>query len=251
MLQLNITALLAAQSEAMRHFRPLHPLLIFYAWSPVVAEEPLWSLARGEGAAVPVLVGTVTNETNVFAGLIKGGISRAEYVAIVTDVFPLHIAGVLERYPADLLGNATFTCSLLATEFLFACANRKAFRGQPSPVYTYAFQHPMSFGRQWWGANWLCYNYTCHAGELPFVFGSAPLMGYSITAAERELIAVLHAYWGNFAWTGDPASGPFAVPSPWPTNSAASDKYLRITAESVTVQDGYRAAACDFLDKCY
>ena len=102
----------------------------------------------------------------------------------------------------------------------------------------------------------------CLAGEhlTDFVFlhvlmdicpPSAPLMGYAVTAAERALIGTLHAYWGNFAWSGSPTRGPFAVPSPWPANSAASDQYLRITAEAAAVQTGFRATACDFLDRFY
>ncbi len=252
--KLNVSEILDAQVEAQRHFRPLHPLLIFFPWSPVVEEQPILSLARGEGAAVPVLMGTVANETNYFAGLLpKGRIDEAEYLAIVAEVFPLHVAAILKRFPPELEGNVTLTTALLATEYLFSCANRLAFRGQKnSSVFVYAFDHPLSFGSEWWGPEHvLCWNYTCHSGELPLVFGSAPLMGFNLTGAENRLVSTFHIYWGNFAHTGNPSIGPFSVPFSWPANSAADDRYMRLDGSGAAVRTGYRSAVCDFFADKY
>ena len=166
---LPLEALLEAQMEAMRHFRILHPLLIFYAWSPVVDEQPMDALAKGEAGSIPVMYGTLVNETNLFAGALEPrGLSPVEYFALVTELFPLHVDAVLREYPPSRLGNATLTAAFLMTELLFSCANRLAFSGMTGPVYQYVFSHPMSFAKQWWDGNWLCYNASCHAGELPF-----------------------------------------------------------------------------------
>lgn len=54
----------------------------------------------------------------------------------------------------------------------------------------------------------------------------------------------------NFAYTGNPAVGPYAagLPSAWPAYAAASDQNLRITTPRFFVQSQLRASACAFWD---
>jgi carboxylesterase type B len=164
----------------------------------VVDVQPLQLLHEGKGKQIPLLYGTNTNETNVFVSLLgKSGVSEAEYVAVVAELFPLHIYKVLHRFPPHFLENATLTTAYLATEYLFTCANDYAFKNHGPSVFTYEFDHPMSFGHQWWNPNFYCYNATCHAGEIPFVFSSAEFMGYQITDDEKVLSVELAKYWVN------------------------------------------------------
>ena len=65
-----------------------------------------------------------------------------------------------------------------------------------------------------------CNGYACHTEELPFVFGTPACLtstmrlfvclnvfaaqGFAFSADELVLQASVMAYWGNFAWTGNP-----------------------------------------------
>ena len=118
-LQKSVSQILSAQEETLRHFTPLHPLSVFYAFSPVVETQPFQLLIQGNASKVPLLFGTLSNETNLFAGDLKNGISEVEYLAAIADLFPLHVAEVLEKFPPKLLGNATLTLAYLMTQYVF------------------------------------------------------------------------------------------------------------------------------------
>jgi carboxylesterase type B len=156
------------------------------------------------------------------------------------------------RYPPLLGGNSSIAAAYLATDLLFTCANRAAVRGQvqAAPVYLYKFDHALSFGKAVWGNATHCYDETCHAGELPFLFDPMADEHIHLTAQETVLTAAMQSYWANFFYTGNPAQGPFALrlPSPWPEYATDSDRSLRITTPACFVQSGLKRAACDFWD---
>ena len=241
---LPLSELLAAQALAENHFRLLHPLLILYAWSPVVEHQPMAVLTQGKGLPVPVLWGSNANETNFLIGSLPNeSVSEAEYLAAVALLFPLHIASVLKQFPPHREANVTLSLTLLATDYLFVCSNRLAWRGHSANSYAYVFRHPMSFATQFWGADYPCYNATCHAGELPFVFQSATRLGYSITAAEKVLENKISNFWGAFVHGQ----------APWASYKTATDQYMLLS----TTEDGYelishyRSSDCDFLADLY
>jgi len=51
----------------------------------------------------------------------------------------------------------------------------------------------------------MCYNLTCHGGELPYLFNMVSLApGLSFTPEESAFAERLIVYWTNFAKYGDP-----------------------------------------------
>ncbi len=90
-----------------------------------------------------------------------------------------------------------------------------AFAASGSPVFLYRFSYVQSGRREQLRAG------APHASEIPFVFGTlmAP-PGTTLTTEDREVSRLAHAYWLNFARTGDPNG---ARLPPWPRHDPGKD----------------------------
>ena len=95
------------------------------------------------------------------------------------------------------------------------------------PVWEFRFSYVAeSMRSQWPGAP--------HASEIPFVFDTvrARYAG-QLTAADQGIAQKIHAYWVQFAKTGDPNEA--ALPA-WPQFSAGSDTLMNFTADGAVAE---------------
>lgn len=101
------------------------------------------------------------------------------------------------------------------------------------PVWEFRFSYVAESMRgQWPGAP--------HASEIPFVFDTvrARYAG-QLTAADQRIAQIIHAYWVQFAKTGNPNAA--ALPR-WPKFSAGTDTLMNFTADgAVAGPDPWKA----------
>ena len=83
-----------------------------------------------------------------------------------------------------------------------------------------------------------------HSSEIPYVFGNLdPKL--KCEKKDRDLSAMMTAYWVQFAKTGDP-NGP--TRPKWPAYDAHSDLHLEF-GDSVQTGKGLERSACDGIDR--
>jgi carboxylesterase type B len=231
-----IDEILNAQAAAEDHINLFSPLGMFMPWSPVVdnmiiLEQPLVAFYGGHFKPVPLMIGTVLDEGTMFVDeIFPDGLPAYEYEAILVDVLrrddKFEEATLLYPPVLDSKNLTGQRLSNLSTDYLFVCASRNLTRSiinnlnpdQAQQVFLYRFEHVPSFYEAW-GPNYtFCYFSVCHGAELPFVFHSAGMVipPYNYTAEEQVLTQQMSNYWGNFAHTGSPNSGPSTVSMNWP-----------------------------------
>ena len=95
------------------------------------------------------------------------------------------------------------------------------------PVWEFRFSYVAeSMRSQWPGAP--------HASEIPFVFDTVRARyADPLTAADQRTAQKIHAYWVQFAKTGDPNEA--ALPA-WPQFSAGSDTLMNFTAAGAVAE---------------
>ena len=101
------------------------------------------------------------------------------------------------------------------------------------PVWEFRFSYVAeSMRSQWPGAP--------HASEIPFVFDTVRARyADHLTAADQGIAQKIHAYWVQFAKTGDPNEA--ALPR-WPKFSARTDTLMNFTAAgAVAKPDPWKA----------
>jgi para-nitrobenzyl esterase len=179
----------------------------------ILPVHPLAALASGQGADVPLLTGTNTEEFRFF--FVPTG-----FAATVTpELLPLFLGGLgisedtAAVYQANRPGASPgdVVCALVTDRFfrnpMFAAAEARLAAGGPAPTYIYEFgwRSPV----QGLGAG--------HAIEIPFVFDN--LTSPDAEAAigsnpSTDLAAEMHSAWIRFAATGDPGWEPFDASYP-------------------------------------
>ncbi|MEV7045322.1 carboxylesterase family protein [Amycolatopsis sp. NPDC051061] len=88
------------------------------------------------------------------------------------------------------------------------------------PVYTYFWTHRSPAQGQ-------DPRRASHSSEIEFVFGNLDPGGASWTGEDREIAAIMSAYWANFAATGDPNGS--GLPH-WPAHAADSATVMELGA---------------------
>jgi len=180
-------------------------------WKPVVdgellTHQPLELLTAMRGPPVPVVWGTVLNETLVLLPNIT--LSRIEYITAVTTIFGDVALDVLRLYPASSSADVTRAITQLGTDYIFICPIRyianQLHENDKSHLksnwtYIYSFEHTPSYSPL--ADNVLCTtDAVCHTAELPFVFRS---MGFyppdAFSPAEQPLALHMQTYWALFA----------------------------------------------------
>jgi para-nitrobenzyl esterase len=123
-------------------------------------------------------------------------------------------AGVPEKVATmNLYGDIAFVASTLNL------AQKASAAGQRTYLYHFDYV-PEELRGQMPGA--------AHGGEYPFIFNSfdpatMPTGSYAPSEADRAMARTTHAYWVNFAMTGDPNGR--GLPA-WPAYDAAKDQLL-------------------------
>ncbi|HEY2364999.1 MAG TPA: carboxylesterase family protein, partial [Polyangiaceae bacterium] len=204
----------------------------------LVPSAPLDAIASGQWANVPVLLGTNSNEGELFSFLwgnppptsadVRAGLaglfgaSTVDAIATEYDV---------DAQPAqaftDILTDGTFACPARRTARAIAAAGASAFLYQFTYPYTIALFPGIS---------------TAHAFELPFVFRNP--FGQQLTDADLAVSDAIDGYWFRFARAGDPNGD--AAPA-WPAYAQSSDTNLVLDA-TVSTNTNLKKAKCDFWD---
>ncbi len=210
------------------------------SWNPnvdavVLPQSPIEALQQGAGAAVPVLVGSNAEETNLTMPLIT---TQAEYTAAVVGMVGAALDPQVEAlYPIATYGTPRKALVQVTTDAFFGCQARQTSRaaalGHPSlPVYRYLFARAPVAVR---GA--------FHGVELPYVFQRISALTPTPAADDLTVEATVLSYWTHFAATGDPNGG---TELPWaPVSSAEPIQHL---GAAVTSSAGWRNTECDFWD---
>jgi len=161
---------------------------------------------RGEIADVPYILGTNTEESQLYFLAAEVPADEEAYVAELTETYGDFADRVLEMYPSERFdGNYRKAMARIATDSGLVCgtmdtARRAAAAGLP--VYMYNFNIDWSIAREALGPS--------HAAEISHVFGTP----YNETEENIAVAEVMNAYWAAFAQTGDPNYD--GAPAVWP-----------------------------------
>ncbi|MGW1602077.1 carboxylesterase/lipase family protein [Streptomyces eurythermus] len=205
------SALAGTDLRTATHHDPLAGLSPF---SLVLDTQPAQSVAAGLGAGVDLLVGTNTEEANLY--LVPVGAyatsTRADADAVAARVHPDPVR-LVDTYRRSRPGAAFGELrSAIMGDALFGAGSRALAdahagrRGGATYAYEFAWRSPALDGRL--GA--------AHAVELPFVFdlthlsrlhGAHALLGPGRPPA--GLASRVHETWIRFARTGDPGWAPY------------------------------------------
>lgn len=244
-------------------------------WGPVVdgvlmTGTPQELIAAGKfNTKVPVLMGSNRDEfavliTSLNATAYNPNMDEARFDEIVGFLGPIDLKKVKQlydpsvyTYPADLghYSQWWWTAMRIATDngipqkgfpkgiALGHCSARRIgeqlLRGGTPKLYLYNFARPLVGGQ------------VGHGEEIPFVFPS-PLLGLG---GNRELSTSMVNYWAHFADTANPSpSDASRAQMQWPSYSPDGDKAnirfdATFGAQNITIQHGFRSAACDFWDQ--
>ncbi len=188
----------------------------------LIAEHPARAIARGAARGVDLLVGTNRDEFKFFSFSASGlgdldearvaeivgrylsqaglGPSRLDPAAVVAHYRSARLARGEPAGPRELL-------DAIAGDWIFRIPQLRladAHRAHGGRVYAYLFTWESPFANGALG--------SCHALELPFVFGTLdnPLVGFFAGAGDdaRALAETIQRAWVGFARTGEPATSP-------------------------------------------
>jgi para-nitrobenzyl esterase len=185
-------------------------------WSPVVDIEgselrgqPLALIAAGKVAKVPLLLGTNQDEaaTFIYAG-VSTKLPELLFKPAIDAIFRSKAVLVNQFYTvaARSWRDTRDSLSDVLTDYWFKCpaSNIAAnFAAAGLSTFVYRFQHVVSFASLFprYGLPTVCETRSCHAAEVPFVFGNTA--NYSFARSELPLSDSMIAYWTAFARTGD------------------------------------------------
>ncbi|MCE4941532.1 carboxylesterase family protein [Streptomyces albulus] len=189
------------------------PLLGLSPYGLVLDRQPAEVVAAGAGTDVALLIGTTTEEANLYLAP-QGDLAASTTADVHALAARIHsdpaalVAEYRAKYPRAHAGRLR---SALLGDALFRTGNRRlaeahaSHRAAPTHTYAFAWRSPALDGRL--GA--------AHTTELPFVFdrldlpalhGPHGLLGP--TPPPARLAARMHGAWVSFARTGDPGWAP-------------------------------------------
>jgi len=224
-------------------------------WQPAidgyqVLDSPLNLIIAGNFTSMPVILGTVRNETTSFVyGAVTDPISALEYEALVALWFEFDAEQVLSLYPPDAI-DARSTVSMLTTDMIMGCPTRRAAEAlsHNSPTYLFEFLHPPYADPM--NNSSYCKNQVCHGADLGYVFHSSQFAGFPFHSPEEsELSWSVLQYWTSFAHSsfGKTTSGTLLS---WPLYNTTSDISLGLDIP-LTYVSKYHKEQCDFWNSSY
>ncbi|NMI00603.1 carboxylesterase/lipase family protein [Pseudonocardia acidicola] len=198
----------------------------------VLPEHPLTALRGGASGAIDLLIGTNSEEMNLY--LVPSGVVdvlTAEQAGAAVRAVRADADDLLQRYGLGTDGGRPGTVfSAAMTDLVFRAPAQRVAQAHAgrTHVYEFAWRSPAFDGRL--GA--------CHAVELPFVFdtlaaagGRNGLVG---AAPPQEVATLMHRAWVGFATGGDPG---------WPEHTADRPEVLRIDTGPTVVRAGSASGA--------
>lgn len=211
---------------------------------------------------VPIIIGTVKNEGNLFINFaFNSTLGEVKYAAVLEIMIGLtHGAEVMEQYPLPnpVPSDLRPQLSTIATDALFVCPTRNATAslasspGRKSPVFLYSYEHVESFNQALWGNDYpftFCWPLVCHGAELVELFHpNYPQYGTNYTSQENDLSTAMQGYWSNLAASGASPNGG-NVPVSWNPYNLSGRPTLLLQAGAVGMMPDYNAVNCDFFDQ--
>jgi acetylcholinesterase/cholinesterase len=237
-------------------------------WVPVVtpgeAELPLApvvALSTGKWAHMPVMYGTVRNESVEFIHGISKGPLPAKLAPLLLDVVfgKDSVEKITKMYgapPAAQKDDCRPWLSFVATDYIFYCATRYVggMMSKVAPVFVYYYDYLMS-DNAWVFGKYMpfCVENVCHAEDLiaiffPFEWITMPSGDPKQipTAADKYVANTVQSAWGNFVHTGNP--------NPLPAKGAEFVRFNATLNQVVkygfptTNMVGFHSDKCDAMD---
>lgn len=169
----------------------------------LLRRRPVDAIADGAGRDVPLLTGTTTEEYRFF--LVPTGVAQ--------EVTEDRLDGILARRGTDPAIARTYQrnrpdatpgdvlCAIVTDSFFRIPTYRVAEGRDDAAAATYVYEFAWRTPVQNLGA--------CHALEIGFVFGNLGGGGLAGDDPPRELSALMHRAWVDFATSGDPGWAPY------------------------------------------
>ena len=198
-------------------------------------EPPAVSMARGEQAQVPLLLGSNSREGYYTDILKQQSPTPANYRAALHALFGAQTDRALALYPGSSEAEVKQSATALASDFFIAHSTWRWMdlqrRNSKAPVYFYYFaqprpakRHPAPGEQPDTGA--------VHSGEIEYALGNlASNRVYAWTPADRNTSATMEGYFAQFIKTGNP-NGP-GLPH-WPALAESGGGLLRQTIAAHT-----------------
>jgi para-nitrobenzyl esterase len=198
----------------------------------VIPKPPAEVFAARQQSDVPLLAGWNKDE-GFNLGLV--GWPERPYEGLVHELFGLHAAEVLRRYPADdpattaasarALGGDARVCHAMWSWIEAQKANGKA------DIFRFRFERAPLTPNGWFGDKSSKDAGAFHSGEIPYVFDTLDAMPWLTDDADRDIARAASTYWVNFIKHGNP-NGP-GLPL-WPSHRSADAPVLHFDAASST-----------------
>jgi para-nitrobenzyl esterase len=190
----------------------------------------------GEVAKVPYLLGTNTDEAQLYFLFAPVPANEDEYRASINMTYGSFAERVLAMYPSEkFAGNYRKLMARIASDSGLICSTldtaRRAVKAG-TPVFMYNFNIPWSISREALGAS--------HASEISHVFGTP----YSEMGEVAAAGATMNAYWTAFIEKGDPNYE--GAPAKWPSympDASDNDQRLQLAA-TFEVLANFRKEEC-------
>jgi len=233
----------------------LFPLM---PWGPAIDGAKVglvdlpWNLiTSGNFNKVPLIIGTNTNEGNLFVPgipFITGQwfpLTRYRFTEAMLYFFN---ATTVERITQMYQYEATTweqVVALIIRDWFFGCSARKyaaAFNKHQVPAYLYHFTHESPN----WIDQWLLGTY--HSSELEFVFSNPwPPYVHRFDKDDEIMAATFGGYWTNLAYSTDPNKGPASSLLEWPIYIPATSPIMNMRVPTV-LNHQYLENVCPFWD---
>lgn len=227
-------------------------------WIP---ENPMLALPAGNfNKDIPILFGTNNNEGSTFIyAAFHDPMPSALFQFLTWGIFFDEADSILQEYKNITSigewddGRTWF--SRILTDYWFRCASEQfgtAVSKAGSKAFVYRYNHLFSDSTLFpkFGLPAICENRTCHASELPFVFGDThivnadPPLNVTMTPVEKRLAASFIDYWTSFAIHGDPNIG--NTQPEWPAFDPATGGMNIVLQDNIATESAQ--TLCDFWD---
>jgi para-nitrobenzyl esterase len=205
----------------------------------VLPKSPIEMFRTGDVNAVPLLIGTTTDEFSTMAQTIltKVPANDADMKAQLTPRFGAQSDLIMSKYPAASYRSPSDAVIHVWSDSAIVCPVRILTRAvaaeQPGRVWRFVFAHAYASPEiHVLGAG--------HGLELPLLFRDLPEK-FQMNSDELDLAKSFTDMVERFVWTGNPNGGKIS----WPAFDNETSSYLELDTPP-SIKQNVRATECDF-----